>query len=269
MSEVGKRDRAWTTDIEGDVCYGITRDDLENLGLPYHYSDGEWMPLTEKEFSYLQPDRYLPLRPGPIHRNEMWTPDINGLEVKVGQSCVWKGKKWLVPSIEFSFGEDEKATAFAELESYVRDLRPLIDPLGGEIEVHADATDYAHEIEIFIPMELALDFDTPGEWAVALTWLLCPADKRDRLTRVMATFNTPTTSPGYEVTWDATFDVLREGRTNALNYIMGERDDDLNLRYCESPFAHKDAQALWNESWDIDLDMRAMVGLFGFPERSS
>jgi hypothetical protein len=258
-SDAGGNEPVWTTDVEGDVVYGLTRDDLENFGLDYDYEDGEWLPLTQKEFGYLQPEAGIS-GPGTIHRNLLSTPDLDGVEVKVGQSCVWKGSKWQVPYVEFSFGEDERDGAFRRLEEYVDGLKPILDQLGGEVRVHADATDYAHGVDVFVPMEVALGFQGTEDWARALAWLLCPADQRNRMTIVEASIPA---ALGYRTTWDATFDVLREGRAKAIAYLRGDRDDQLTMRLAESPLAHKDAWALWNEDWELELDLDALRKLYG------
>lgn len=249
----------WTTDVEGDVIYDITREELENLGLPYIRGDdgGEWMPLTDDEFACLRPGRH--------DMSSTWDRthvDIPGLEdgrsIRLGQSCVWMGEKWLVPVVEFAFGEGEKDDAFRRAEAYVRDIKPLLDVIGGHVKVYANATDCAHCIDVFVPMRLALQFEGSEDLYQALRWLTCPSDLRDGIVRVMATFGTPDSGPGYTVEWDATFDVLLEGRAWAESCLRGDRDEDLTMRLAESGLAHKDAWSLWNENWDLELDTDAL-----------
>ena len=253
----------WLTDIEGNFTHSVSKEDLDAMGLESRPADEEhaWTPLTEKEMSYLQPGVNISGM-GSMHRNSMWTPDLNGIEVKLGQSCLWMGQKWQVPSIEFSFGEGGKAEVFKHLEDYVRDLRPLVERLGGNIVIRPDATDFSHEIDVFLPMDLAIDFEEREDWARALAWLLCPAGQRKRLTRVMASFNTSGASPGYDATWDATFDVLREGKAQAVDYLNGKNHDQMIIHYVESSLAHKDAWALWNEDWEMELDRNSLRSLY-------
>lgn len=253
----------FTTDVEGNVIYDITREELEAMGLSYGRGDDdrEWLPLTDDEFSCLQPGRHS--MSAPWDRTYVEIPGLDGaISIKLGQSCVWKDEKWIVPSVEFAFGDGERDESFQQAEEYARNITPLLDAIGGQAKLHTDATDHAHSVDVFIPMSLALQFDGSENLYQALRWLTCPFDLRDGLVRVMASFNTPTSSPGYAVRWDATFDVLLEGRAWAVAYARGDRSEPQTMNLAESRLAHKDAWALWNENWDLEVDMDALMRLY-------
>ena len=252
----------WLTDVEADVIYSVTRDQLENLGLDYDRGDGknEWLPLTQDEYERLQPGARISGNAGDGKYIEI--DGMEEVEIRLGQSCVLEGRKWIVPAVEFGFGEGERDGTYRRLEAYVRDLKPLVEAIGGSVRTYPDATDYAHSVDVFVPMETAMAFQGSDDLLAALKWLLCPADLRDRLVRVMASFETPTSSPGYDTRWDATFDVLLEGMAWAKSYLMGDRDEQMTMRLAESGLAHKDAWSLWNENWDLELDIDALKRLY-------
>lgn len=252
----------WLTDVEADVVYGVTRDELDNLGLDYDRGDGknDWLPLTQDEFERLQPGARISGNAGDGQYIEI--EDMEDMEIRLGQSCVLDGRKWIVPAVEFGFGEGERDEAYRRLEEYVRDLKPLVEAIGGSVRTHPEATDYAHSVDVFVPMETAMAFQGSEDLLAALKWLLCPVGLRDGLVRVFASFETPTSSPGYDTRWDATFDVLLEGRAWAQSYLFGDRDEQMTMRLAESDLAHKDAWSLWNENWDLEVDIDALKRLY-------
>jgi hypothetical protein len=249
----------WLTDVEADVIYDVTRDDLENLGLDYDRGDGknDWLPLTSDEFERLQPGSRIN---GTMGRGQYLEIDgMEEMEIRLGQSCLLDRRKWIVPAVEFGFGEGERDEAYRRVEEYVRDLKPLVEAIGGSVRTYPDATDYAHSVDVFVPMDTVMAFKGSDDLLRALEWLLCPTALRDRLVRVFAHFDT---LPNFDNGWDATFDVLLEGMAWAQSYLFGDRDEDMTMRLAESGLAHKDAWALWNQNWDLELDIDALKRLY-------
>lgn len=132
---------------------------LDRLGLSYQ-PDSPWgfYPLTTAEEKYVGEECIvLP----------------NGFMVRLGYSCLYKGQKYLCPTIEV---EPEFHTA-ADAESYVNLIRPTIEKIGGHLLVEEHDENFSSEIRILVPFAWAtangVNF---AEYKDSLARLITPSD---------------------------------------------------------------------------------------------
>jgi hypothetical protein len=124
---------------------------LDDLGLEFGSFNGEFYPLTDREAVYIADD----------------LADVaGGCGAVMGYSAVYRGKKYLLPSIEIGFdpekfGDRSEALALAyELED---ELGDRLAAIGGHVILDEDHDQQRHLLKILIPfgyaMSVADDFE--------------------------------------------------------------------------------------------------------------
>lgn len=242
----------YITDADGDLTGQVSTRLLRSMGLPFHEDRGTELPLTENEYERLGAGTTL-----------------NGedLPVTLGFSVLWKGRKWIAPEIEFGWDEsqpDPEGTGFhtrdaalARAHAYVEHLRTDVERLGGTLVLTEDATEFAHELAVLLPFEMAHAAASPDDWFKALAHLLASPEKRARTRTVTAEFTAQvwirdyaiSVDPQGDTVWDATFDALMNGRERARRIAKDGIDAD---DYRDSPFA-PDWVRDWSGPFEVDL----------------
>ena len=129
------------------------------LGLEAGEFDGEFYPLTMDESQFIGEDM--------IEGGKAWA--------YTGYSALYKGKKWLMPCMEFSFPEETGAIVeeglyesdvIAKQEALaIKDaLNPIFSDFGGEIMFKEFDTDDRHTLMFLIPFEYAMKFGNYEGW---------------------------------------------------------------------------------------------------------
>lgn len=252
----------WMTDSEGDDTFQVGRAMLQRLGLPYGFADGEFLPLTDREYAVLCPNE---------------TTGRLGVSIRLGMSALYKGVKHVAPEIQFDFGDPEgqgpsRDEALAEAEAFMAMVREDVEALGGHLVLTSDATDYAHELTVLLPFSVATTSGSEDDWKAALSYLLRPARLRTggsdeaEQKRVAAVFNPQAWMRDYaysvdcqgDSTWDATFDLLLWGWDEVEKAVDGTTDFDF-LR--DSALAPKWVQD-WSGPFEVEIDAGEVDSLF-------
>jgi hypothetical protein len=117
----------------------------------------------------------------------------NGFAYMMGYSCLYKGRKFVMPCAEYYFGEDgDRNQALAEVTAYAADIRPRIEAIEGYVLVDEDdgPDEDRHTVQVLVPFEHALRlvrganptsaasvewkfFRGPWRFWIELTWLNC------------------------------------------------------------------------------------------------
>ena len=169
---------------------------------------------------------------------------------KLGVTADSKGKHYVVPSIEFSWGSSastDTSDALVKAHSYAEHLEPLLAKLQGTWEVVEHAFDNAHQMLIFIPMEIAFTAPHPDDWFAALSYLLKTQDEKEAGPQVTCEFTAQmdvrkyivSVDPLGDTAWDGTFDALRWGRDAAKEVFHVDPDE----------FARSVMAPQWIQDW--------------------
>jgi hypothetical protein len=229
----------WITDYDGEDAGQVTITMLAAQKLPYDHSTSEIACLTEAEYDLISEQGVL--------NAHMDRP------VRVGATALWRGRKWVGAYLSFDKDEHQGPTmdeALADARRYVDDHREEIERLGGTISIDEFATEFAHEVNVLLPMELALESPDPRDWNAALGYLLMTNQEKTMRDRVSCEYtaqrvvagNAYSADPAGDTVWDATFDALRWGTQHAVDILQGDTShpDD----YAHSPLAPK-----WIRDW--------------------
>lgn len=222
----------WITDYDGEDAGQVTISMLAAQKLPYDEPSNEVPCLTESEYDLISEQGTLN-----AHLDR---------PVRIGATALWRGRKWVGAYLSFWSDEQQGPTldeALAQARSYVEDHRDEIERLGGVISIDENATDFAHEVNVLLPMELAAESPDPRDWNAALAYLLLTKEEkaaRDRVTceytaQHVVAGNVYSADPAGDTVWDATFDALRWGTQHAVDILQGDTShpDD----YAHSPLA--------------------------------
>lgn len=244
----------YLTDADGESTGQVNIEQISHLSLP-HGSD-RVAALTPKEEAFLGAGVVL---------------NAHELPVRLGFSVLWKGAKWLAPDIEFGWDESQpdpdgtgyhsREAALGRAQAYINSIKTDIEALGGSIRLNADAIDYAHEVAVLIPFDIATESASPEDWQAALSYLLADRDLRESRPQVTAEFtaemwfndNAMSVDPQGDTVWDVTFDVLQNGANHAIRILDGLTDTD---SYRDSPFAPK-----WIREWDSNPFTIQLIGV--------
>ncbi len=146
-----------------------THDYIEELltkaGIPFGNAEGEFYPLTEDEEKFIAED----------------VADLgDGIEAILGYTSLYKGKKYLMPSVELCFGEgtfttEKYALDFAnELKQKFQDR---ISQVGGHVILSENEEYDRHVLKLLLPFDYAIakakNFD---EWKKHLEQELLVSD---------------------------------------------------------------------------------------------
>lgn len=242
----------WITDYDGEDAGQVTITMLAAQKLPYDDPSNEIPCLTEAEYDLISEQGTL--------NGHMDRP------VRIGATALWRGRKWVGAYLSFGKDEEQGPTmdeALAEARRYVEDHREEIERLGGVLSIDEYATEFAHEVNVLLPMDLALESPDPRDWNAALGYLLLTAEEKRMTARVTCEYtaqhvvagNVYSSDPAGDTVWDATFDALRWGTQHALDILEGDTShpDD----YAHSPLAPK-----WIREWsDANPFEVAPIGL--------
>ena len=138
---------------------------LDKFGLKGGEIDGEFFPLTAEELKYVYDD----------------AADVaDGFGALLGYSAIYRGKKYLMPSVELYFGEGGNVTAEAALaygKAYSEELKGRLAGIGGHVFLEEEHDEDRHLIQVLVPFEYAMsnakDFDT---WKAHLEDVLLRSD---------------------------------------------------------------------------------------------
>lgn len=229
----------WITDYEGEDAGQVTITMLAAQNLPYDHSTSEIPGLTEAEYDLISEQGTLN---GHLDR-----------PVRIGATALWRGRKWIGAYLSFGKDEDQGPSmeeALAEARKYVDEHRDEIERLGGVVSIDESATEFAHEVNVLLPMELALESPDPRDWNAALGYLLLTKEEKAAAKRVTCEYtaqrvvgdNVYSADPAGDTVWDATFDALRWGTQHAMDILAGDAShpDD----YAHSPLAPR-----WIRDW--------------------
>lgn len=224
----------WITDNDGDLTGNVTITMIASHGLPYHHDRGDSLPLTEKEYEYVFA--------GEVLNAHLEQP------IRLGATVFWQGRKWLAPDTEFGWDTmqegfvDDAASALVRAQDYMVHVRPMIEALGGQLHLQKEVTDFAHELTILLPFDIAYESASADDWKQALGYLLLTRGEKEDRTRVTCEYTAEmdfgrsvmSVEPEGDTVWDATFDALRWGTQKAVEVLTGESDPD---DYAFSPLA--------------------------------
>ncbi|AXK44017.1 hypothetical protein [Erythrobacter aureus] len=218
-----------------------TKEQFDHLGLSYGEFDGEFYPLTDEEVRYIAED-------------EVTSLDGNVLAF-IGYSALYRGQKFLMPSIELTYGDkddrfatEQEALAFAN--TYVADLAPKLAVAMARARVDQSGDDRI-VIQILIPFETAAQRGDLDSWKKYLSWLLFDPIKYDIIEEVRVE------DDEYAVTisWigegnDGDFDPLRPYDVPLLRFDVdkrvGEDFEELeNGSYCTQVPAYIPQNKRW------------------------
>ncbi len=133
---------------------------LDRFSLPYGEFEGDFYPLTKAEEIYIADD--------------MQDEIGNGIGALMGYSALYKGQKFLAPSVEVQWGEVYGASSDAEAlefaKRFVAEIEPRVSAIGGHVLLEEDMGPDRHCVQILIPFThaqaTAQDYDG---WASYLT----------------------------------------------------------------------------------------------------
>jgi len=149
-------------------CCEPTHDYVPDLfgerGLPAGEFDGEFYPLTDAEAVYIGEDV---------------AKTADGYLAFLGYSSLYKGEKFLMPSIEVLFGEEDepgREEAHAFVRALSDDLRPRIEAIGGHVFIVEDYAD-RQVIQVLVPFSYAMENASAFyEWKAHLENVLLKSD---------------------------------------------------------------------------------------------
>lgn len=230
----------WITDSDGDDTGQATLTMLHEARIGYQCENGDFHPLTTHEQEMSLPCTTL-------------NADCDNI-VRMGFTVLWRGRKWYAPEVQFAWDEnqsfkDDGDDALARAKAYMEDIRPMVESIGGHLRLDEYPTDFAHELAVLLPVELAESTGDPDDWKAALSYLLMTSKEKARRPQAKCEFTaeanfhkyTMSVDPLGDTVWDATFDALRWGTRDAISIITGETDPD---EYARSPLAPE-----WVRKW--------------------
>jgi hypothetical protein len=170
----------------------------------------------------------------------------------LGSTLFRDGKKWLAALTDFTWdlGEaDGEQRYLSSAVAYMQEINDLIGNFGGWCDLNPCATEFSHELTVYMPMDLALESQAAEDWQAALSYLLMTASEKAQRPQVTCEFTAEVDANGLviavdplgDTTWDGTFDALRWGADAALGILTGGGDAD---DYAFSPLAPK-----WVGEW--------------------
>jgi hypothetical protein len=230
----------WITDSDGEDTGQATLTMLHEARIGYQYENGEFHPLTEHEQEMSLPCTTLNAQCDNI--------------VRMGFTVLWRGRKWYAPEVQFAWDENQSFKdggdeALSRAKTYMEDIRPMVESLGGHLRLDEYPTEFAHELAILLPVELSMSSGDPDDWRDALSYLLMTSEEKAKRPRAFCEFTAETHFHKYtmsieplgDTVWDATFDALRWGTQDAISIITGQSDPD---DYARSRLAPK-----WVQDW--------------------
>lgn len=223
MSPIDPEEPAYMTNACCEVA-SVTQADLDDLGLTYGSYEGEFYPLTDAEAQYIAEDV------------------VDGADGKygamTGYSVLYRGKKYLMPSIEIMNGPDDNFP-FASREevrrdarSYAERIKPKVLNMGGHVLIE-ESYDDRFIVQILVPFESVMALGDKSIWHQRLSNLIADPD-------VMQTI-------------EGRYPIRHQGANFAVSveWIGEGEDGDFDPEDpADMPLLRFDAQRLVNGQWE-------------------
>lgn len=253
----GEDQAIWITDAEGYDTGQVTADHYRQAGIPIE--NGSVFSAASAAY-----------------RGDGTILNAHELPIRLGFTILWQNRIWFAPEASFPFsqtdgeGPDTAADALLEAHRYMGFIQQDIERLGGQLLLFPNATDSAHELSILLPVDLALESPTPGDWFAALSYLLATPVQKSTMATVTAEYTAQAAFHKYDIAvdplgdtvWNATYDCLRLGRELALKILNGEADAD---EFSFSPLAPEWVQK-WGQSSPFDVQLIGLERLFNIAD---
>lgn len=132
---------------------------LDAFGLEYGTFEGDFYPLTKAEETYIAED--------------VVTSADGRMHALTGYSALYRGEKYIMPSIELPVGREYDApdpeTVRKTAENYAKAILPKVESLGGNVLID-NGIDECVVIQILIPFTTVMDLNQT--WYETMRWMM-------------------------------------------------------------------------------------------------
>ncbi len=205
---------------------------FNELGLSYGEYEGQFYPLTEDEEKFIAED-------------EVYSFDGRMLAM-MGYTALYRGKKYFMPSIELSFGDDfddfppfEKV--LEEAKAYAENINPKLATLNGFARVDDKSDDERIVIQMLFPVDQVTQCGDLTAWKNKLAWLMTDPETYGR-DDIQTAIRVEDDEFAVKVSWigegvDGDFDPMRPDDVPYLRVDVEKRvgedfEDMENASYC-------------------------------------